>query len=177
MIRKQSPRSPRPRDKPKAFVSLSLSPEISKTLLHQKTSFNSLLPPTSHRSRLYSLGMCSMFIFYFLFLVLVTQFSISLFQIYNIPCLFTQISNSIVGIIQYLCVFFIYNSYSISKFSSIFILLYFFFGCVQEIYLLYITALTYKMPSAQDPFYVVKEEIQESVSFALMGWGLNFFTI
>lgn len=31
------------------------------------------------------------------------------------------------------------------------------------------------MPSAQDPFYVVKEEIQESVSFALMGWGLNFF--
>lgn len=33
------------------------------------------------------------------------------------------------------------------------------------------------MPSAQDPFYVVKEEIQESVSFALMGWGLNFFTI
>lgn len=33
------------------------------------------------------------------------------------------------------------------------------------------------MPSAQDPFYVVKEEIQESVSFALMGWGLNFFLL
>ena len=28
-----------------------------------------------------------------------------------------------------------------------------------------ITFLIYKMPSAQDPFYVVKEEIQESVSF------------
>lgn len=27
-----------------------------------------------------------------------------------------------------------------------------------------ITVISYEMPSAQDPFYVVKEEIQESVS-------------
>lgn len=31
------------------------------------------------------------------------------------------------------------------------------------------TVISYKMPSAQDPFYVVKEEIQESVSL-LVNW-------